>query len=108
MGDSAAARLATGRVALIISGLVLLGALAALDSRRAARRTELEEFVLEPIGPSPGVRQMALEQAYRNSMLWYSASACSIAACVPIVCGQTKRAWQADDCVFRAGVARAR
>jgi len=88
MGDSAAARLATGRVALIISGLVLLGALAALDSRRAARRTELEEFVLEPIGPSPGVRQMA--------------------ACVPIVCGQTKRAWQADDCVFRAGVARAR
>jgi len=102
MGDSAAARLATGRVALIISGLVLLGALAALDSRRAARRTELEEFVLEPIGPSPGVRQMALEQ------LWYSASACSIAACVPIVCGQTKRAWQADDCVFRAGVARAR
>ena len=83
MRDSVAARMATGRISLVILGLVALGTLAALDSRRAARRTELEEFVLEPIGPAPGNRQMALVQAYRNSMLWYSSSASRVAASIP-------------------------
>ena len=69
--DRAARRLATGRVALIVIGLMLVAALAALDARRpAARRAELEEFILEPIGTA-SLRQMALAESYRNSMLWY-------------------------------------
>jgi len=70
-------RLATGRVSLIVPGLMLavaLMAIASVDHRRS-RRAELEEFVLEPIGQATNskissVRQMALLQAYRNSMLW--------------------------------------
>jgi len=70
-------RLATRRVSLIVPGLMLavaLMAIACVDHRRS-RRAELEEFVLEPIGQATNskisnVRQMALLQAYRNSMLW--------------------------------------
>ena len=66
-------RLATGRASLVFLGTLLsvvLVALAGNERPGAARSAELEEFVLEPIGPAPGVRQMALVQSYRNSMLW--------------------------------------
>jgi hypothetical protein len=66
-------RLATGRASLVFLGTLLsvvLVALAGNERPGAARSAELEEFVLEPLGPAPGVRQMALVQAYRNSMLW--------------------------------------
>lgn len=65
-------RLATGRPSLVFLGTLLSVVLVALagNERPAARSAELEEFVLEPIGPVPGVRQMALVQAYRNNMLW--------------------------------------
>lgn len=70
--DSAAQRLATGRVVLIALGLLLVVALAALDTERGKRRAELEEFILEPIAPAAAnIPQMALAQAYRGSMLWY-------------------------------------
>jgi hypothetical protein len=66
-------RWATGRASLVFLGTLLsvvLVALAGNERPGAARSAELEEFVLEPIGPAPGVRQMALVQAYHNSMLW--------------------------------------
>ena len=50
---------------LLAAGVVGLAGL-----KSEGRRSELEEFVLEPIGRIDGARQMTLAQAYRASMLW--------------------------------------
>ena len=67
-------RLATGRASLVVLGALLsaaLLALAGIERPGSARRAELEEFALVPIGPARGgLRQVALAEAYRNSMLW--------------------------------------
>ena len=76
MSPMTLSRLATGRLSLVFLGVLLsigLLALAGIDKHDNRRRFELEEFVLEPIGrieQNAAVRQMALVQAYRNSMLW--------------------------------------
>lgn len=80
--DSAAQRLATGRAVLIALGILLVVALAALDTERGKRRAELEEFVLEPIAPAANIPQMALAQAYRGSMLWYFSAVLS--SCISV------------------------
>ncbi len=64
-------RLSHGRAALLSATVLLLtiGLTMLVGPDTLSRRSELEEFVLEPIGRASTVRQVALAQAYRDSML---------------------------------------
>jgi hypothetical protein len=64
-------RLSPGRAALLAAAVLLLtiGLTMLVGPDTNSRRSELEQFVLEPIGRASTVRQVALAQAYRDSML---------------------------------------
>jgi len=64
-------RLSPGRAALLAATVLVLtiGLTMLVGPDTQSRRAEMEEFVLEPIGRASTVRQVALAQAYRDSML---------------------------------------